>query len=330
MHLRRIAASLVAVFALSLSGCSSSDNNDSADQTESASESTGEFPVSIDTKFGDVTIEEQPERVVALGWGDAELALALGTQPVGASDWLEFGGEGVGPWAEGLYDEAPEIIATNEPSYEAVAELEPDLILDVRSSGDQERYDRLSSIAPTVGVPEGGDSWLASREQQVGMISQALGKPEEGKKMLSDLDERFEQAKSDHPDWEGKTVTVATKTSEGWGAYVNDGRVNFFENLGFTPNPNLDDLPVQDNGWSVSISGEQLDLLDADLLVGFPIYIDKAEIADDSGWKMIPAVEDGHDIVIDGELSSAFSLGTPAALEYAIDEFTPLIEDATK
>jgi iron complex transport system substrate-binding protein len=38
---------------------------------------------------------------VALGWSDAETALALGVQPVGASDWLAFGGEGVGPWAEG-------------------------------------------------------------------------------------------------------------------------------------------------------------------------------------------------------------------------------------
>ena len=30
----------------------------------------------------------------------------ISTPPVGASDWLAFGGEGVGPWAEGRYDEA--------------------------------------------------------------------------------------------------------------------------------------------------------------------------------------------------------------------------------
>jgi iron complex transport system substrate-binding protein len=34
--------------------------------------------------------------------------LALGVQPVGASDWLAFGGEGVGPWATGRYTKAPE------------------------------------------------------------------------------------------------------------------------------------------------------------------------------------------------------------------------------
>jgi ABC-type Fe3+-hydroxamate transport system substrate-binding protein len=64
--------------------------------------------------------------VVALGWSDAETALALGVQPVGASDWLGFGGEGVGPWAAGRYDEAPQIIDTLEPSLEAIAALKPD------------------------------------------------------------------------------------------------------------------------------------------------------------------------------------------------------------
>ena len=56
--------------------------------------------ISIDTKFGSVEVPKDPKKVVALGWGDAETALALGVQPVGASDWVEFGGKGVGPWAE--------------------------------------------------------------------------------------------------------------------------------------------------------------------------------------------------------------------------------------
>lgn len=77
------------------------------------------------TKFGDVTVEEALRRIVALGWGDAEVALSLGVQP--------------------------DLI----------------LILDVRSSGDQERYDTLSAIAPVVGIPEGGDNWLTDRSTQL-------------------------------------------------------------------------------------------------------------------------------------------------------------------
>ncbi|ACP32323.1 ABC transporter substrate-binding protein [Corynebacterium aurimucosum] len=109
---------VVAVLALGLAACSSSAA--SASNSDNAA-----FPATISTKFGGVTIDEAPRRVVALGWGDAELALSLGVQP----DLL--------------------------------------LILDVRSSGDRERYDTLSAIAPVVGIPEGADNWLTDRSTQL-------------------------------------------------------------------------------------------------------------------------------------------------------------------
>src|SRR5699024_10578652 len=112
------------------------------------------------------------------------------------------------------------IIATMKPDYEAIAAHEPDLILDTNSSGEQERYDRLSEIAPTVGVPEGGDNYLTTMDQQVDLVAEALGKEDEGKSLLDDLDQTFEDAAKDHPEFDGKSVTVAAKTSEGWGAYV--------------------------------------------------------------------------------------------------------------
>src|SRR6185312_11528161 len=144
--------------------------------------------------FGDVDIDQAPQRVVALGWGDAETALALGVQPVGASDWLGFGGDGVGPWAQGLYDTAPKIIDTLEPSYEAIAALKPDLILDVRGSGDHDRHERLAQIAPTVGIPEGGQNYLTDMEEQVEMISTALGVPDAGDALLQQVDAAYAKA----------------------------------------------------------------------------------------------------------------------------------------
>lgn len=331
MKSMRVAA-VAAVAVLALSACSGTDDSAGSGETTAAGgspASEGAFPATVDTKFGEITIESRPERIVALGWGDAETALSLGYQPVGASDWLAFGGDGVGPWAEGQYDESPEIIDTLEPSYEAIAALEPDLILDVKSSGDQDRYDRLSEIAPTVGVPEGGDSYLTTGQQQLELISAALGVPEKGAELEAQLDDAFAAARDAHPDWDGKTIAAATRTSEGWGAYIEGGdRVDFLENLGFVQSPTIADLPVSSSGFSVDISSEQLDLLDADLIVAFPIYIDTAEITDDPQWQAIPAVADGRAVVIDGDLSSAYSLGTIGAQQYALDNLVPLIEDA--
>ena len=320
---------LIAIAALSVSACSSGGAADEEGGAGGAV-SDGAFPAVVETKFGDVTVDEQPERIVALGWGDAETALALGVQPVGASDWLAFGGEGVGPWAEGLYDEAPEIIETLEPSYEAIAALEPDLILDTKSSGDQERYDRLSEIATTVGVPEGGDSYLTTLDQQMELVSTALGLAEEGDEVLADVDAAFEEASAAHPEWAGQTVAAATRTSEGWGAYIEGSeRVAFLENLGFEQSPTIADLEANAGGFSVDISTEQLDLLDSDLIVAFPIFIETTEITDDPLFQAVPAVADGRSVVIDGDLASAYSLGTSLAVQYAIEELVPLIADAT-
>ncbi|GAA1488438.1 ABC transporter substrate-binding protein [Brachybacterium sacelli] len=301
---------------------------DSSGASDGASDS-GAFPAEIDTAAGTVTVEAAPARVVALGWGDAETALALGVQPVGASDWLDFGGEGVGPWAEGLYDEPPTLIETLEPSYEAIAALQPDLILDVKSSGDQERHDRLSQIATTVGVPEGGENYLTTPDQQLQMIATALGAADAATALQREIDGHFVQAASAHPDWEGLTVTAATRTSEGWGAYI-DGteRVEFLERLGFTPSPEIAELEASASGFSVDISAEQLDLLDADLLVAFPIFLETTEITEDPQWQQIPAVADGRAIVMDGDLSSAYSLGSVLATEYAVEKMVPLIEGA--
>lgn len=328
MRLSRIGVATTTAALLLLTGCSATTAD--SDGPESDTSTGGAFPATVETKFGEVTVDEEPQRIVALGWGDAETALALGVQPVGASDWLGFGGEGVGPWAEGLYDEAPEIIETLEPSFEAIAALEPDLILDVKSSGDAERYERLSSIAPTIGVPEGGDSYLTTSDQQVEMISAALGVPEKGEDLVATVDDAFAAATAEHPEWEGRTAVAATKTSEGWGAYIEGSeRVRFLERLGFVQSPDIAALETNAGGFSVDISSEQLDLLDADLVVAFPIFIETTEITGDPLFQAVPAVADGRSVVIDGDLSAAYSLGSTLATRYAIDTIVPLIADAT-
>lgn len=307
--------------ALLLAGCTSS-----TEPTESGDAAVG---ATVSTKFGDIEVPENPERVVTLGWGDAETALALGVQPVGASDWLDFGGDGVGPWADGLYDESPEIIGTMEPDFEQIAALEPDVIFDVNSAGDPERYDRLSQIAPTVGVPEGADSYLTPLDQQVEMIAEALGKADEGDELLTGIDEQFAQARRDHPEFEGKSVAVGAFTSEGWGAYVEgSSRVQFMSELGFNQAEAIEELTPE--GFSAPVSQEQLGVLDADLLLVFPIYLPASEVTDQPEFQRLAPVEEGHAIVFDetdetqDAIRNAYSLNSVLSVPFAIEEMVPL------
>ncbi|WP_238638042.1 iron-siderophore ABC transporter substrate-binding protein [Curtobacterium sp. HSID17257] len=318
-RVRRVLAAAGAVVAASLvlAGCSSGSSSPAA--SDDASGSGGAFPVSIQTALGTTEIPSQPKRVVALGWGDAETALELGVQPVGASDWLGFGGDGVGPWLKDAYTKKPTMIQTLEPSYEQILKLKPDLILDTKSSGDKDRYAKLSAIAPTVAIPKGGENYLTTTEQQVDLVSRALGKESEGKKLLTDLDDAYAAARKAHPEFDGKTAVVGSYTADGFGAYASkDSRSTFMQQLGFTIPKDVDQQAG--DAFSVSLSNENLDLLDADLTVVLPIFVDASKAESDPLFQKVPSVQAGHAIVVDdADVSNAFSLGTTAAIEWALD-----------
>ncbi len=315
---------LLAATAIALTACGSNDA-----ETETASAPAGgAFPATVATKFGEVTVDTAPERVAALGWGDAETALALGVQPVAASDWLAFGGDGVGPWAEGLYASSPELIGTIEPSYEMLAAQAPDLILDTKSSGELSRYEALSKIATTVSGPEGSDAYLTSLDDQVTAVAAALGVPDKGAEVLSQIDAEFAQAVADNPAFAGKTVTVAAYTSEGWGAYVaGDSRVDFMTELGFVNNPQVQSA-ASDN-FFIPVSDENLNLLDADLLIVLPIYVAADEVTNNAVFQQIPAVRDGRFLVLDSDsdISAAFSTNSALSVPFALDELVPLVAE---
>ncbi|MBT2415075.1 iron-siderophore ABC transporter substrate-binding protein [Streptomyces sp. ISL-12] len=327
---RLFAPALVLSLMGALAACGGGSSSDDSAADSSAKTASGAFPAKVATKFGTVTVDEQPKRVVALGWGDAETALALGVQPVGQSDWLAFGGDGTGPWAKDLYDESPQKIGTLEPEYEKIAALKPDLILDTKSSGDQTRYDTLSKIAPTIGVPKGGEQYKIGWEKQTTMISQALGLADEGEKLIADNEEKFAAAAKAHPEFKGRTITVGSRTSSGWGAYVRGtDRIGFVEELGFENNPKIE--AEAGEGFSVTVSEENLQMLDADLVVMAPIGIEASKISGDALYKSLPAVKKGHDVVFDDQdISQAFATNSVLSVGYALDKVVPLFAGALK
>lgn len=329
MSQRRIAAVVAAtVLTFGATACGSGGSDDASGSDSNA---TGAgFPVTVKTEFGDVTLDEEPERVVALGWGDAATALALGVQPVGASDWLEFGGDGVGPWLHGAYDESPTIISAMEPELEQIAALEPDVILDVNSSGDSDRHDALSKIAPVVGVPPGATEYSAGWREQLATIAAALGKTDKADQLVTSVENGFAAQRKARPEFDGKSIAIAARTSEGWGAYVDtDQRVQFAESLGFTNSSAIQKRAG--NAFSIDVSEERLGLLDADLTVAIPIYVEASKITEDPLFQQVPSVEDGRVVLFDDEsVRKAFSAGTVPALQYALKKVPPLLADGLK
>ncbi|WP_072804322.1 iron-siderophore ABC transporter substrate-binding protein [Rhodococcoides yunnanense] len=319
MHIFKRSTLVPLVAALSvvvLTACSGSSDSES----ETAEGAT------VDTIFGEVTVPADPQRVVALGWSDAETALALGVQPVGASDWLAVGGDGLGPWVDESYDTAPTILGTYDVSIESVAALKPDLILWTRSTNDKAVYDKLSEVAPTVGAPVGteiayGTTW----DGQTQLVADALGKSEEGAQLIDDTNADFDAAISANPEFAGKNVAVGTLYSGQLGAYVDgDARVEFMKRLGFVNSPAIQSQ-AQDGKFAIDLSAENVAQLDADLTVMFPIGETADAITNDPSIQGLPVARDGRLVVLDDQnLSNAFSSASVAGTQYAIENAVPL------
>ena len=164
---------------IGLAACGSDD-----DDSNGTSANTDFEPVTISHALGEAEITEKPERVVTLGQGSAETALALGIVPVGTEEY-EWGADESGqlPWIheelenEGVAeDDYPELISAgdNGVSAEEIAKLDPDVILAPWSGITEEQYDSLSALAPTVAYPE--KPWTIDWKDQITTVATAIRK----------------------------------------------------------------------------------------------------------------------------------------------------------
>lgn len=83
------------LFAGTLTACTSSDDSGTPDGGGSTGGDASFEPVTISHALGEAEITSRPERVVTLGQGSAETAVALGVVPV-ATERYEWGADDTG------------------------------------------------------------------------------------------------------------------------------------------------------------------------------------------------------------------------------------------
>ncbi|WP_350258723.1 iron-siderophore ABC transporter substrate-binding protein [Scrofimicrobium sp. R131] len=327
----------LAIGAVGLAGCSTGGTSaQSEPQSTPQSEPAAAPGRTIDTMFGPVELPNKyPDelKVVALGWSDADAALALGVKPVAVYDWMGFGDEakGVGPWATELFgEETPTVLPNVDQTvdYEAIAALQPDLILNVRSSGDAEQYEKLSSIAPTVSGPEGTGPFAVDWLTQFSMIAEALGLSEQGTQVLDNAKQKIDDVRNEHPEFAGFTAVVGTKFGDAYGAYLpGDTRWDLLEQLGFILNPAVADLPAQ--GFFAPISAEQISALEANVAVLFPIGYTLEELESDPLIASLAVVQDGRAVILaeDSPEAKAFSAGSILSVPLAAEDLAPQLAE---
>lgn len=319
---------------LALSACSSSDDSAGADQTTAS----GDWEtVTIEHALGEAVITAKPERIVTLGQGSAETAIALGTVPVGIEEY-PWGSDDSGylPWInEALTesgDELPEqFTGTTELDIEAIVALEPDLILAPWSGVTQEQFDILTDIAPTVAYEE--EPWVITWQEQIQVIGEAMGQSEDAEQLIADIDDQL--ASAARPEYEGITFSYIYNTGPGsLGVFFpGEQRVAMVSALGLTVDPVIEELREYEveGTDSASIGLENADKLAGSDLI-FTFYSDEAnrtEIESQPLYQQIPAISRGSVVApTDQPFVTGSSIINPLTVPWTLERFVPLIDEA--
>ncbi|WP_240930522.1 iron-siderophore ABC transporter substrate-binding protein [Isoptericola sp. BMS4] len=328
------AAAAATLLASCASGTDSPGEGDASPDT--ATEAAFE-PVTITHALGEAEITEKPERVVTLGQGSTETAIALGTVPVGIEEY-PWGADDTGylPWiheaveAEGA-DLPEQFTGGTELDVEAILELEPDLILAPWSGITQDQYDLLADIAPTVAYPE--QPWTIEWDEQITTIGEAMGQKGEAEQLVTDLETQLDGAAK--PEYDGITFSYIYTDGPGTlGVFLPDEqRAAMVSALGLTIDPVVDELGEYEvAGTDSAVIGlENADMLaDSDLI--FTFYSDaetRKQIESQKLYEQIPAIE--RDSVVAAEDQSfvtASSMINPLTVPWTLERYVPLIDEA--
>lgn len=322
------------VLALILAACGGASSSD-ADAAAADGDAAGTFPVTITQAVDNVTIDEEPVRVVALDFPSADAAIALGVVPVGMAE-LSYIKGGIQEWTkEALDGEEPELFPTDEGyPFETIARLDPDVILATNAYPlISEHWAKLNGIAPVVGHVDapGVDTW----QQGVEQVGRALGRAEQSEQLIAEVEAAIGDARKAQPAFAGKAVSFFNFASGG--LYVinsdEDFSIKFLKELGFRGvTDTVAGMPGSAGEGRSEVSPEQYSLIDADLILGTSsdsrAELDK--LAAQPTFARVPAVGRGAFIPLDIGPATAMAFPSALSLPYALDALVPVMANAIR
>lgn len=307
-----------AVLALGLAACSSDEEASTDTSTEETTEATdtanesSAFPMTVQsltpsredeeagtsTTFEDVTLEEEPQRIISFDYGFLDTLNALGVEGIVG---LPKGSTMPANLQEAYgSDEYADLGTLKEIDLEQVAALEPDVIF---ISGRQTAfYEELKEITPNV-VYIGSDNtdYIAGVEETIDLAAQIFDKAEEGEALKAELDSKVAELQEKAAGYENALVAMYNEKKISGFDNGEDSRFAYvYNDFGFKPV--TEDIDASSHGSDFSYES----ILAADPEVLFIIDRTasdveslKAEIENDI-IKQTRAYKEGKIVYLDG------------------------------
>lgn len=222
MRIGRIAAAAIAVAAsFALAACSAGEPA----STEGGKADTANADLTLTTVDGELALDAVPERVVVLDYASLDTLNAIGMGDVVVGTATKSLPESLQSFAD-----VESVGTLKEPDFEAIASVDPDLILISNRLAEQEP--QLAEIAPTANVAIDASDWLNSTTERALDLAAVFGKQDAAKEKVDAINSSAEELKAKAAE-AGSTMIVMTSggklTDHGPG-----GRYDFvFSGLGF-------------------------------------------------------------------------------------------------
>ncbi|MCD4514352.1 ABC transporter substrate-binding protein [Brucella pseudogrignonensis] len=282
----------------------------------------GEFPVTVDHKFGSTIVPTRPQRLLTIGSHDEDAALILGEAPIGLVTYNVFH-EGLSPWAQKRLSGSAPAALSPLLDFEQIAALRPDLILAVCSGINALDWDRLSRIAPTVAYS--ARPWASDWREQLTVAGMVLGRRDEADLQISLVDDLVSEVANRHPELRGRSICLAIQNVGSRDLTVmleNNPTFKVFAGFGLRPCSFVKQLGVNaPQQTTVAVSSERIDGIDADLLLMWSRPARGECSRGASLFDLVPAVRNGRLLSIENKAhAEALAAPTVLSIPYAYPE----------
>ena len=176
---------------------------------KSAPAAAGSGSVTITHVFGETSVPGPPRRVVSAGYTGQDDLLALGVVPIAVTNWFGDQPFGVWPWAQPKLGNAKPVVLNldNGIQVQRIASLKPDLIVATDAGLDEDTYQKLTAIAPTLPQSD-GYAFFEPWKDQATAIGQAVFRPDQIKSLINGVDKSFAGVADKYPQFKNKRVLL--------------------------------------------------------------------------------------------------------------------------
>ena len=282
-RLKSLVVVALAMTTFGLIGCSSNNVTEQSSETRT-----------VETVKGEVEIPANPQRIVDVSGSSEELVL-LGHTVVGTANVDSYDTENVPAYMKEQLGDAKVVghSMMETMDIEAILACEPDLI--IMSTRQEQIYDELKEIAPTVMLEDQSNDW----EDKLEDVAEIFGQEEEAVAWLYAYYAKAEKLGKEIKSANGEDTTYLTvlASSGSFMVFSEGGIGTVLKDDMKLPQPA--NMPEQDSITLPTVTMEGLSEIDADHIIVIATESDKADLEASSVWSQIRAVKEGNVTILD-------------------------------